>query len=82
VKSNIALILKEKYRLLSHFTLPKLAWIDNYYSPLEKRMAELKKKYPNNKTALQVFENSEKEIETYKGNSDHIGCEFFVMQKK
>ena len=45
-------------------------------------MAELKKKYPNNKTALQVFENSEKEIETYKGNSDHIGCEFFVMQKK
>jgi ADP-dependent phosphofructokinase/glucokinase len=49
---------------------------------LEKRIAELKKKYPNNKTALQVLKNSEKEIETYKANSDDIGYEFFVMQKK
>jgi len=81
VKANTALIRNENYNLLAHFTLPKLAWTDNYYSPLEKRIAELKKKYPHNKTALQVLENSEKEIETYKANSDDIGYEFFVMQK-
>jgi SAM-dependent methyltransferase len=82
VKANITLIQNENYHLLAHFTLPKLAWLDNYYSPMEKRIEELKKKYPNNKTALQVLRNSEKEIETYKANSDDIGYEFFIMQKR
>jgi hypothetical protein len=82
VEDNVALIREEKYHLLAHFTLPKSAWIDNYYAPLEKRMTELKKKYRNNKTASQVFERSEREIEQYKRNSDYVGYEFFVMQKK
>jgi len=82
IQENITRIRKEKYRLLAHFTLPKSSWIENYYSPLEKRIVELKKKYRTNKIALQVFARSEKEIELYKRNSDYIGYEFFVMQKK
>ena len=82
VKENIALIRDEKYHLLAHFTLPKSSWTDNYYSPIEKRIVELKKKYRNNKVALRVFARSEKEIKLYKRNSDYVGYEFFVMQKK
>jgi len=82
VKTNVARIRDEKYNLLAHFTLPKSSWIDNYYSPMEKRIIELKKKYRTNKIALQVFERSEKEIELYKRNSDYVRYEFFVMQKK
>ena len=81
VKSNISLIQNEGFDLLSHFTLPKSSWIYNYYSPMEKRIRELKKKYYDNKIALQVFEECEKEIKIYNKYSDYFGYEFFVMQK-
>jgi hypothetical protein len=49
---------------------------------MEKRIKELKKKYYDNKIALQVFEDSEKEIKIYNKYSDYFGYEFFIMQKK
>ena len=82
VKSNISLIQNEGFNLLSHFTLPKSSWIDHFYSPMEKRINELKKKYHDNKIALQVFEECEKEIKIYNKYSDYFGYEFFIMQKK
>lgn len=81
IQGNISLIQKEGFNLLSHFTLPKSSWIDNYYSPMKKRIKELKKKYYDNKIALQVFEDSEKEIKIYNKYSDYFGYEFFIMQK-
>jgi cyclopropane fatty-acyl-phospholipid synthase-like methyltransferase len=82
VKSNIALIQNEGFELLAHFTLPKSSWIDNYYSPMEKRIDELKKKYHDNTIALQVFAECEKEIKIYHTYSDYFGYEFFIMQKR
>lgn len=82
VKSNIALIQNEGFELLTHFTLSKSSWIDTYYAPMEKRINELKKKYYDNKIALQVFEECEKEIRIYHTYSDYFGYEFFIMQKK
>jgi SAM-dependent methyltransferase len=82
IKSNISLIQNEGFHLLSHFTLPKSSWIDNFYSPMEKRIKELKKKYHDKKIALQVFEECEKEIKIFNKYSDYFGYEFFVMQKR
>ncbi len=42
----------------------------------------LKKKYRENKIALQVFGECEKEIEIFYKYSDYFGYEFFIMQKK
>jgi ubiquinone/menaquinone biosynthesis C-methylase UbiE len=82
IKSNISLIQNEGFDLLSHFTLPKSSWIDNYYAPMKKRINELKKKYQGNKIALHMFEECEKEIKIYHTYSDFFGYEFFIMQKK
>jgi ubiquinone/menaquinone biosynthesis C-methylase UbiE len=82
VKSNIALIQNEGFELLAHFTLPKSSWIDTYYSPMEKRIDELKKKYHVNTIALQVFAECEKEIKIYRTYSDYFGYEFFIMQNR
>ena len=68
--------------MLAHFTLPKSSWIDTYYSPMEKRINELKKKYSDNTIALQVFAECEKEIKIYQTYSDYYGYEFFIMQKR
>ncbi len=81
IKSNISLIKEEGFNVSSHFTLPKSCWVD-FYSHMNKEIKELKKKYHNNKIALQVFEKCEKEIKIYNKYSKYFGYEFFVMQKK
>ena len=80
IKRNISLIKDEGFNVLSHFTLPKSCWID-FYSRMDKQIEELKKKYHNNKIALQVFEKCEKESKIYDKYSDYFGYEFFIMQK-
>jgi ubiquinone/menaquinone biosynthesis C-methylase UbiE len=82
VISNISLIRNEGFDVLSHFTLPKSAWIDNYYAPMKKRINKLKKKYQGNKIALHMFEEFENEIKIYARYSDYFGYEFFIMQKE
>jgi len=81
IKSNISMIEDEGFNVLSHFTLPKSCWVD-FYSQMNEKIKELKKKYHNNKTALQVFDNFEKEEKMYDDYSDYYGYEFFIMQKK
>ncbi len=81
IKSNIALIKDEGFNLISHFTIPKLCWVD-FYSQMNKRIKELKEKYRDNKSALDVFEKCEKETKIYDKYSDYFGYEFFIMQKK
>lgn len=49
---------------------------------MNKKIKELKKKYDDNKIALQVFEKCEKETDIYDNYSDYYGYEFFIMQKK
>ena len=81
IQSKIELINKANFNLVSHFTLSKSSWLDNYYYPMGNALSILKKKYRNNEVALQVFEASQKEIDLYKEYSDYFGYEFFIMQK-
>jgi ubiquinone/menaquinone biosynthesis C-methylase UbiE len=82
VPSNIALIQNEGYRLLNHFTLPQSSWTESYYVPMQQSINALKKKYPENTTALTMFSECEKEISMYQKYSDYYGYEFFIMQKQ
>jgi len=81
VKERTDLIQNEGYRLLLNFTLPESSWLDNYYSPMEKELPRLIKKYQNNQVALGIFELFQNEIDSYKKYSKYYGYEFFVMQK-
>jgi cyclopropane fatty-acyl-phospholipid synthase-like methyltransferase len=82
VNNKIELIMSADLNLLSHFTLPKSSWMENFYAPMEKAISMLKEKYHNNEVALKVFENSQQEINLYREYSDYFGYEFFVMQKR
>jgi len=81
VKSNIELIQKEGFHLLSNFTLPESAWLDSYYLPMEEELSRFNKKYRGNKVALGVFDDIKNEINFYKKYSEFYGYEFFIMQK-
>jgi SAM-dependent methyltransferase len=68
------------YRVIGHFMLPKSAWWDDYYSPLESRLMILREKYKDDSSALEEIELSQAEIEIYRKYSDCYGYVFFMMQ--
>ena len=81
IEEKIVTIKTEKFNLISNFTLPESAWLNNYYLPMEKELPRLTKKYQGNEVALSVFEGFRNEVDFYKKYSKFYGYEFFIMQK-
>jgi ubiquinone/menaquinone biosynthesis C-methylase UbiE len=81
IEGNLKLIEKEGLDLISHFTLSKSSWRDEFYSPMKKTLAVLKKKYSENQSAMSVYESVQNEIDFYTKYSEYYGYEFFVMRK-
>ena len=80
VEENLKIIDDLGYSLLSHFTLPESSWED-YYQPLEKRIAELRVKYAGNTEALKSLDVEQAEIGFYRKYHDFFGYVFYVMRK-
>lgn len=68
------------YKLLDQFTLPVSAWMDDYYTPMEKRLQSLRTKYTGNDEALKSINESQQEIDMYRKYSDYYGYVFYIMQ--
>lgn len=81
IKDNAKAIQKEGFTLISNFTLPESAWLNDYYLPIERELPRLNKKYQKNEVALSIFEGFRNEIDFYRKYSKFYGYEFFVMQK-
>ena len=80
VKGNLDIIKKSGYEIITHFHLPEEAWWADYYTPLEKRVNELKIKYRHNKEILKQLDEELYEIELYRKYSDYYGYEFYIMK--
>jgi ubiquinone/menaquinone biosynthesis C-methylase UbiE len=81
IKDNIEAIQNEEFTLISNFTLPESAWLNDYYLPMEKELPRLNKKYHGNEIALAIFEGFRHEIDFFRKYSQFYSYEFFVMQK-
>ncbi|CAN5391562.1 class I SAM-dependent methyltransferase [soil metagenome] len=68
------------YQLLDHFTLPSSAWMDDYYTPMEKQLQSLRAKYSGNSDAIKAIDQGQHEIDMYRKYSDCYGYVFYVMQ--
>jgi ubiquinone/menaquinone biosynthesis C-methylase UbiE len=76
-----ALINKSGFRLIRDFLLPKEAWWDQYYMPLEKKVIQLKKDFPNHQHIMELLQLVEMEIQIYKDFNEYFGYAFYVMKK-
>jgi ubiquinone/menaquinone biosynthesis C-methylase UbiE len=81
IGGNLELIQSEKFRMISHFTLPKSAWLESFYLPMGEELIRLKKKYKGNEIASGVFDEISYEISFFEKFSDFFGYEFFIMEK-
>jgi hypothetical protein len=64
-----------------HFTLPDEAWWDDFYTPMERRIEELRGKYAADAEALAVLDQLAQEPEMHRRHSDFYAYEFFVARR-
>jgi len=69
------------YELLGHFVLPEAAWWDDYYKPMEARVAALRVELEDDPAGLAALEEHQREIDYYRRWSEHYGYLFVVARK-
>ncbi|MBN2488602.1 MAG: class I SAM-dependent methyltransferase [Methanosarcinaceae archaeon] len=69
------------YNLHGYFSLPRDAWWIDYFSPLEKKIKELRMKYSDDPEALKILEEKQNENEIFKADPENLGSVFYIMQK-
>ena len=80
VNNNLEMFPKHSFKLIDKFLLPEKAWWNEYYSPLENRIKELRIKYKGSKE-LKQLEGHEKDIAMLKDNPKEFDCGFYIYQK-
>ncbi|HEU19303.1 MAG TPA: class I SAM-dependent methyltransferase [Deltaproteobacteria bacterium] len=76
-----AAIERSGFSLIGHFTLPDDAWWDDFYTPMEIRIEELRQKYADGE-ALTVLDQLAQEPAIHRSYSDYYAYEFFVARLK
>lgn len=69
------------FECLGRFTLPDEAGWDDFYTPMEQRIAELRWKYDNDAEALAALDQLAREPEMHRLYSDYYAYEFFVARR-
>ena len=69
------------FELVGHFTLPDEAWWDDFYTPMETRIAELRSQYANDVEASAILDQLAEEPELHRRYSAFYAYEFFVARR-
>lgn len=67
--------------LVHHFTLPDEAWWDEFYTPMERRIEDLRGKLAGDTEALGVLDQLAQEPEMHRRYSDFYAYELFVARR-
>ena len=81
IRGNLKLIEEAGYKPLDKFILPDMDWWENYYGPMEKRIAELRGQYSADPDALQELKTQQQEIDLFKNYANTYGSVFYAMQR-
>ena len=81
VRDVLAKIEKSDLSLVDHFTLPYGDWWDDFYTPMQRRIEELRGKYEGDAEALAALDEIAREPEMHRRHSDYYGYEFFVVRR-
>ncbi len=82
VADDLAAIEGAELSLIGHFALPDEAWWDDFYRPMQVRIAELREKYKGDAEALATLAELATEPEMHRRHSEYYGYEFFVARRR
>jgi ubiquinone/menaquinone biosynthesis C-methylase UbiE len=80
VEANLAIANACGFVAVDHFTLPESAWWDDYYNPMEQRLAALRLQHRDDDQALAVIESSQTQITLYRRFAHCYGYVFYVLR--
>ena len=69
------------YKMIDYFPLTGKSWWTHYYTPMEKKLVAMRRKYRNNKKAQEIFDSFQLEIDMHRKYSQYYGYGFYIMQK-
>ncbi|MCB1157293.1 MAG: class I SAM-dependent methyltransferase [Leptospiraceae bacterium] len=78
---KIKILEENGFSPMGFFFLPEKSWIDNYYSPMEKRFDTFLKKHGNSDIAEAIVEGEKHEIYLYKKYKDYFSYGFYIARK-
>lgn len=81
IEENLRTIEAAGYEVIGHQVLPEAGWWDDYYHPLEARIAELRDTYRNQPELLAELDQHQLEIELYRKYAAYYGYVFYLMRK-
>lgn len=81
VRWHWAAIGRSGFPLVAHFTLPDEAWWDDFCTPMEQRIVELRGKYTGDAEAMGVLDKLAQEPNRHRRYSDCYAYEFFVVRR-
>ncbi len=81
LQDDLAALSKSGFKLVGHFTLPDEAWWDDFYTPMEARVAELLPRYTDDPEATAVLKQVAEEPEMHRRYGEYYAYEFFVVRR-
>lgn len=81
LRDDVAAIQDCALQLVGHFTLPDEAWWDDFYTPMQVRIAALREQYADDFAALAILDQLAEEPEMHRRHSDCYAYEFFVARR-
>ena len=78
---GLAAIQDSGFELGGHFTLPDEAWWDDFYTPMETRIEELRVKYSDDVEALAILDQHAEEPRMHRRYSEYYAYEFYVARR-
>lgn len=82
VHDVLATIEESDFSTVDHFTIPDEAWWDDFYTPMERRIEELRGKYNGDADALAVLDEIAREPDMHRRHSDYYAYELFVVRRR
>ena len=80
VAAKLEVIERIGYEIVGHFIFPATAWTEQYYNPMEERIAEKTAEWSGIPEAEAVLKEARNEISTLRRHSDYFSHAFFVMR--
>jgi SAM-dependent methyltransferase len=77
---DIAAIADCGFTLVDHFTLPDEAWWEDFYTPMEARIGELRDRHRDDDEASAILDRLAEEPELHRRHADCYAYEFFVAR--
>jgi len=77
----LAAVARHGLEVLGHFTLPDEAWWQDFYTPMQARVRELRGKYGHDVEAQAILDVLHRETELHAAHADCYAYEFFVTRR-